>query len=300
MTIRPFVSLLVLAVATTPARADDLPATDAPPPTDAPVETVLTPIPDEVPAEPVPPAPAPPAPAPEPVAPAPAPPPVAVATPAVTASAEKPFEDDYYSRERGVGMFHRSRLVIGVLGGNAPDLMDGAAPAPMSAEKSATRASLAFDATFLELPSSYGHFHGIDVSTGLRSTPIDFWLQFGTAVTFFNIGRGGPGSLRIGGGFGAGFNLAHGYGYVRARAAFVILPARLDGEVSVQWTPSSASTGNYDEQLYRASAWYRLGRPGKSKRAIEVFVESYKRVDAMVQTKHEFTGVGGGVGIALF
>lgn len=300
MTIRPFVSLLVLAVAASPARAEDLPSPAAPPPPAAPVETVLTPVPDEVPAEPAPPAPEPPAPEPPaPVVPPPAPP-AAAATPAVTASAEKPFEDDYYSRERGVGMFHRSRLVIGVLGGTAPDLMDGAAPAPMSAETSATRASLAFDATFLELPSSYGHFHGIELSTGLRSTPIDFWLQFGTAVTFANLGRGGPGSLRIGGGFGAGFNLAHGYGYVRARAAFVILPARLDGEVSVQWTPSSASTGNYDERLYRASAWYRFGRPGKSKRALEVYVESYQRVDMLVQTKHEFTGVGGGVGISLF
>jgi hypothetical protein len=107
--------------------------------------------------------------------------------------------------------------------------------------------------------------------------------------------------VRLGGSFGAGFNLAHGYGYIRGRAAAIILPERLDVELSAQWTPPSASTGNYDEQNWRLSAWYRLNE--KSGRALELYVEKFDRVDAnpMTETDREIVGgVGGGVGLSFF
>jgi hypothetical protein len=237
---------------------------------------------------------------PPPVAPAPVVPPPAVAVAPPASPAAKPFVDDYYDRKRGVGMFHQARLALGVMNGTAPNIGDEMMPVTPGETKGVTQGELAFEGVFLQLPSAYGHFHGIEFSTGLRSTPIDFWLQFGTAVSLFNIGRGGPGSLRVGGSFGAGFNLAHGYGYVRGRAAFVILPARLDAELSASWTPNSASTSNYDELLYRASVWYRPGGPGGSKRAYEVYVESFRRSDDAEDKEREFTGIGGGIGMTFF
>ncbi len=264
--------------AATPPTDGTTPPTEAPPPP-PPVETppaVVTPPP-------------------------PPPPPVAVVTPPPP-PAEKAFVDDYYDRKRGIGMFHQARLALGVLSGTAPKMAsaDGTMPVTAGETKDVTQGEVAFEGVYLGLPSSFGHFHGIEVSTGLRSTPIDFWLQFGTAVSLFNIGRGGPGSLRVGGSFGAGFNLAHGYGYVRGRAAFVIVPAKLDAEVSASWTPNSASTSNYDELLYRASVWYRPGGTGGSKRAYEVYVESFHRTDDEADKEREFTGIGGGLGMTFF
>lgn len=270
------------------------PAPDAPPPTPADPPPMNLPPPVTVTPEPAPAQPAPPPPAPvvAPVA-APTPPPKAD-------EPEKPFVDDYYDRKRGVGMFHSSRMTIGVLQGNAPKFVDGMPPADPMEEQSATRGELAVEGVYLGIPSAYGHFHGIEFSTGLRSSPIDVWVQGGTAVSLFNIGRGGPGSLRVGGSFGAGFNLAHGYGYVKGRAAIVLIPAQLDGEVSAFWVPSSASTGNYDERIYRASVWYRPGGSGGSKRAYEVYGEMYHRTDDTRVLEKEFTGIGAGVGMTLF
>lgn len=299
--------LLLSSLVCPTAFADDLP----PPPGDG---SAAQPAPD---APPPPPADQPPMNLPPPVtvtpppAPAPAAPPPATAPPpgAPLLAPEpakrqdepsKPFVDDYYDRKRGIGMFHKSRMTIGVLQGNAPNFVDGMAPADPMDEKSVTRGEFALEGVYLGIPSAYGHFHGIEFSTGLRSSPIDFWLQGGTAVSLFNIGRGGPGSLRVGGSFGAGFNLAHGYGYVKGRAAIVLIPAQLDGEVSAFWVPASASTGNYDELIYRASVWYRPSGSGGSKRAYEVYGEMYHRTDESAVLEKEFTGIGAGVGMTLF
>lgn len=231
----------------------------------------------------------------------PTPPPVVVVTPPPPPPpAVKPFVDDYYDRKRGIGMFHQARLALGVMLGTAPKLASDMMPVTAGETKDVTQGELAFEGVYLGLPSSYGHFHGIEVSTGLRSTPIDFWLQVGTAVSLFNLGRGGPGSIRVGGSFGAGVNLAHGYGYVRGRAALVILPAKLDAEVSASWTPNSASTSNYDELLYRASMWFRPGGTGGSRRAYEIYLESFSRTDDAADKEREFTGFGGGLGMTFF
>jgi len=204
-----------------------------------------------------------------------------------------PRSGSYYSCEKSYGIFHNSRLVIGGLAG---DVLDG--ETGMLASK--TMGSIAFEGGYLGVPSSFAptNFHGIEVSSGLRSGKTDFWFQFGTAVTVLNLGGGGPGTLRLGGSFGAGFNLAHGYGYIRARGAMILVPEKLDVEVSAQWVPPSASTSNYDERDYRASAWYRFGKSG---RAVEVYVQKLVRDDAAIMDDREILdGFGGGVGLSLF
>ena len=104
--------------------------------------------------------------------------------------------------------------------------------------------------------------------------------------------------MRLGASFGAGFNLAHGYGYVKGRAAVVLLPDKLDAELSTQWTPTSASTSNYEERETRLSAWYRYG---KSNNAIEIYVQQLSRVDAIADDDREIVdGFGAGVGLSLF
>lgn len=192
-------------------------------------------------------------------------------------------------------MFHSSRLVLGALAGSVPDT---AMEATTLADKDVTMYSLAFEGVYLGLPSSYGNFHGIEFAAGVRTSPWDFWASFGTAISFLNVGRGGPGSLRLGGSFGAGFNLAHGYGYVRGRVAMVILPARLDAEVSASWTPTTASTQHYEEVISRASLWYRPGR--RSDRAYEAFVESFSRQDDLARDDREVSGLGAGFGMTVF
>ena len=207
--------------------------------------------------------------------------------------------DSYYNCERAYGIFHSSRLALGALRGAAPTVMDGM---PLGMTEDHTAVSLAFEAGFLGIPSSFAktNRHGVEVSTGFRSAPrLDFWFALGTAFTVLNLGHGGPLTLRLGGSFGAGFNFAHGFGYVRGRAAVVIVPNKVDAEVSVQWTPPSASTGHFDEQAQRASVWYRLD--GKHRRAIEVYVERFQRVDDTAELERELLdGFGGGVGMSLF
>jgi hypothetical protein len=278
-----------------PPPGDGAPTVPGTPPPDAPTPppTPVNDLPPPVVVTPPPPTPPPPPP-PTPVQP------TVVAPEPPKHDDDKPFVDDYYDRKRGIGMFHSARLAVGVLQGTAPNPMDGAAPGTPVMDKDVTQGELAFEGVYLGLPSTFGHFHGIELSTGIRTEPIDLWMQFGTAVSLFNIGRGGPGSLRVGGSFGAGFNLAHGYGYVRGRAAIVIVPARLDAEVSATWTPSSASTSNFDELLYRASVWYRPGNPGRSKRAYEAYVEALHRTDDSRDLEREFVGIGGGIGMTLF
>lgn len=223
-----------------------------------------------------------------------------VATLAVALVAARPAHaesDRYYKRTRGVGIFHSSRLLVGTLVGAVPDLENGMITTP-GATRDATMVSLGFDGAFLGLPSSFGHFHGIEVSTGVRGAPFDWWLSAGTAVTLFNLGEGGPLSLRVGGGFGGGFNFAHGFGYVRGRAALVVIPETVDAEVSAVWIPPSASTGGFEERTLRVSAWWRAN-PRKA-RAFEAYVEAVRRSDATRDHGREVDGIGGGVGMTLF
>lgn len=281
-------------------------AAQPPPPPPPPVET---PPPPPPPVETPPP---PPPPQPDVTATTTPPPPTTTSTPTPP---EKPPErptpprcqagsSSYYNCERPYGIFHNSRLVIGGLSGDtATTTTDPATGMETTTVGPNTTGVLAFEAAFLGVPSSFAptNFHGIEVSTGIRLSKFDFWLSFGTAVTFLNLGHGGPGTLRIGGSFGAGFNLAHGYGYIRGRAAAVILPERLDVEVSAQWTPPSASTSDYDEQNYRLSAWYRLNE--KSGRAAELYIETFSRVDRDPMTTGDreiVDGAGAGVGFSFF
>ncbi|CAN5902759.1 hypothetical protein BH11MYX2_BH11MYX2_23430 [soil metagenome] len=277
----------------TPPTAPPAPADGAvPTPTDTPppVDPAATPPAETPPAPPPEPTPAPP---PEPTPP---PPPVAPTPPPTASTTSESSVDDYYSRERGMGIFHHGHLSASVWSGNTP-VTDAGMPAPGVDEmtKSATIGTIAFEGVWLGLPSSFGNFHGVEFSTGIRTSPWDLWMSFGTAVTLFNLGHGGPGSIRLGGSFGAGFNFAHGFGYVRGRAAMVLVPKKLDVEGSWQWTPPTASTGHYDEQQMRVSAWYR---PGKPETAYEVYIEHFKRQDDLRSLAREFDGYGIGIGIA--
>lgn len=219
----------------------------------------------------------------------------------------------YYKCERGHGIFHSSRLAVGALSGDAATTaMDPTTGTETTSYGGVTAGQIAFEGAYLGVPSSFAptNFHGIELSTGLRSSKFDFWLSFGTAFTLLNVGSGGIGTFRLGGSFGAGFDLAHGYGYIKGRGAMIILPERLDVEVSAQWTPVSASTDHYDVQAYRISGWYRLNE--KSGRAIEVYLEKLTRKNtfrpnamdpalAMFADDREILdGVGFGVGMSFF
>ena len=209
---------------------------------------------------------------------------------------EEKRKDDYYSRQRGMGIFHNGHLSLSVWQGDAPtvgtDPMTGTDTTEVG---STTIASFTFEGAWLGMPSSFGNFHGVEFGMGLRTSPWDLFMQLGTGVTFFNLGTGQPGSIRIGGGFGFGFNFAHGYGYARGRAAMVIIPTKVDVEASIQWTPTSASTNYFDEKQMRVSAWYR---PGKKDTAYEVYLEKITREDTSTMVEREFDGFGVGIGIA--
>ncbi len=259
---------------------------DEPAPTEPPVEQ-----PAALPPTPEPPVPPPPATAP-PATPPPAAPPATSVTETPHVASAPP--DDYYKRTRGVGIFHNARLYADILSGTAPNIMDGVA----SGKRDSTLYGLGFDGVYLGLPSSFGNFHGIEFSGGVRAgEPYDLWLTIGTAVTLLNIGHGNTGSIRLGGSFGFGFDLAHGFGYVRGRAAVVVIPRTLDIEGSISWSPTEASTGNYEERDMRVSAWYR---PGVSERAYELYVHAFRRVDDTKEDEYEFDGIGGGIGMTLF
>ncbi len=301
-------SLLVLACAAsaTSVRADVPSPTPTPSPSPSPTsDPAPAPTPPVVEPTPVvePPPPAEPAP---PVAPAPAPAPAptqadtVVETDTHLYATAPPSEHayTYYGRQHGVGIFHDVHLTVGGVAADVPNVGDDVTMdvAP-GALKSATMFAVALEGAYIGMPSSYGHVHGVEFSTGLRTAPIDFWLQGGTAVTLLNVGHGGPGSVRLGGGFGIGFNFAHGYAYIRGRAALVILPERLDVEASVQWVPSAASTSGFDERLARVTAWWRASE--SHQRAFEVYVEQVSRQADDKDTKRELDGIGAGVGITF-
>jgi hypothetical protein len=84
-------------------------------------------------------------------------------------------------------------LVLGGLAGSVPD---PAMDAVTLEDKDVTMVSLAFEGVYLGLPSSYGNFHCIEFSAGVRCSPWDFWASSGTAISFLNVGRGDPGSDR--------------------------------------------------------------------------------------------------------
>ncbi len=306
-----------------PAPVPPAPVTPAPVPpapvTPAPVPPAPVP-PAPVPPAPVPPAPvtdswapptAPPAPAPAPVPPAPVPPaPVSSAptpAPVKPTEPEKPFHSEHYSRARGLGIFHKGHAYVGVLGGDTFDATGMAT--------SSTGAVLAFEGVFLGMPSLYGNMHGIEGFASIRTGPTDVNVGFGFPVTFFNIGRGQPLSLRLGGSFGVGIGNQQAFGYIRGRGALVVIPDRLDLEASAQWTPPSASSafgdavGDFDTRTLRAAAWYRYGK-GSAGRFIEIYAEYFERTRTvtataanptpMVDRTDDVAGLGLGVGITLF
>lgn len=234
---------------------------------------------------------------------------MAMYAPAAAANNERPW----YGRTNAVGIYHGNRLTLGGLFGTVPKLEDDETDA--GATQSALGLALVFEGGWLGIPSQYGNFHGLEYQVGVRLNPNDFWGAVGFPVTFLNVGRGMPGSLRLGGSFGTGIGSTQAYLYVRGRAAMVIIPDLIDVEASVQWTPVATSAawgnapGNYEDLNLRGSMWYRMGR---TKRAYEVYVEYYERdrrgfapLADGANPRHnerdgEVKGFGLGVGLSLF
>lgn len=218
---------------------------------------------------------------------------------------------DWYGRANAVGIYHGSRLTLGAFLGSKPLLEN---EIDNGKTESAMGLNLTFEGGWLGAPSAYGNFHGIEYGMGLRLNPNDLWGSLGFPVTFLNIGRGAPGSFRLGGSFGTGIGLTQAYVYFRGRAAAVIIPNLIDVEASVQWTPAGASSafgaapGDFEDLNARASLWYRIGR---SKRAYELYLEYYERdrrgFSALAEgapprqneRDGEVSGLGVGVGISL-
>ena len=218
---------------------------------------------------------------------------------------------DWYGRANAVGIYHGSRLTLGAFLGSKPLLEN---EIDSGKTESAMGLNVTFEGGWLGAPSAYGNFHGIEYGMGLRLNPNDLWGSIGFPVTFLNIGRGAPGSFRLGGSFGTGIGLVQSYVYFRGRAAAVIVPNLIDVEASVQWTPVGASAtwgsapGDFEDLNARASMWYRKGR---SKRAYEVYLEYFERdrrgfgaLPEGAQPRQnerdgEVSGVGVGVGISL-
>jgi hypothetical protein len=140
---------------------------------------------------------------------------------------------------------------------------------------------LEMDLGFLGLPSMYGNFHGIETFVGIVTAPFDLYWGFGLPITFLNLGRGGPGSLRLGGSFGIGLAYRHAFAYVRGRAAAVLVPEKIDVEASLRWIPDSADgmysgDDDFNDTNLRISAFYHPS--GKKKgRSWEVFVQMWER-----------------------
>jgi len=213
--------------------------------------------------------------------------------------------DDYFSRKRGIGMFHRARVALGGFNGQQPALMG--VPARGNTD-GATSFAFQMDLTELGVRTRLGNYAGYELSVGLRTHPAESWSAIGSAVTFLNLGDGGAGSLRLGGAFGIGgcttWNATPGaifkhslpWAYVRGRGAVVLIRKTLDAELSMRWTPASASRAGFDERDVRLSFWYRRGPDGVS--AWEGYVEWFQRQVDDLDSPHEFVGIGGGVGLA--
>lgn len=167
-----------------------------------------------------------------------------------------PLFADGPTRAKGVGMANQAHGFVGFVTGNNPT------------DESVSGFFGEFQLSLLGLPSQYGNYHGIEMTGGLsKLEKWDMWVTIGTPVTFLNIGKGDtPGSIRLGGSFGAGIGFRRAYAYLRARAAFTI-NKKINVEASYRWDPASASIGitrdeGTEETRIRVSVFAVLG--GKS------------------------------------
>lgn len=215
-----------------------------------------------------------------------------------------PARADDGNENAGVGMYHNGLLSLSILTGDiAAPTEEGMPAPPLGTEEAATMFYGYFGAAFLEVPSSYGNRHGLEIWMDLLTKPFDMNLAFGFPFTMITIGKGGPLTSRLGGviGFGVGYKGAFGYGGLRGTG--VLIPGRLDGELQVLWTPQSAysawSDGDHEILNIRASLFYTTA----GGTTIQAFLQLYDRTRAAVDMSGNDIEItvakGGGIGLGL-
>ncbi len=182
--------------------------------------------------------------------------------------------------EGGIGIGYIGRLSLQASSADTGPGRDESGALTSAGYESTTPLKLAVDFAALPLPSVNGLRHGFEFSGSVSFLPFDLDVWGGTAFTMFALGKGGLGTLRFRGGFGAGMSMNHAYFYLRSQLAAVIVPNSISAEAGVFWIPNQVSyawgdyEGDFEEQRRRASVFINLG---KDARKFEVYVESVDR-----------------------
>ncbi|MRG94698.1 hypothetical protein [Polyangium spumosum] len=197
------------------------------------------------------------------------------------------FEDKDALLERapGLGLSHVMSMAIVYLPGSVVDFEED----PQNPSIAGTGA-LTIGASFLPIPTLFGSQFGLEA---------DFTLGFPLVKSYFGGIGGNVGLvlqplafryLRLSVAIGGGFN-AHGYGYLKPRLAFPIVPDRIEAEATYRWIPNTASNvfdgedgledDGFGEHKLRGSLFVRVGEKDRSRDfgsfAVHAFFE-YTRV----------------------
>ncbi|MDI1443112.1 hypothetical protein [Polyangium sp. 6x1] len=143
--------------------------------------------------------------------------------------------DDNFSLAYGLGTSHFASVGIVYMPGSIVDYEEDEQNPPISGTGSFTVA-----AAVLPLPTLFGGMGGMeaDFSIGFpafKSYFGGFGANLGLVVqpiSFQHLRA----SLAVGGGFNA-----HGYGYLKPRIAFTIVPGYVDADATYRWIPDTAS-----------------------------------------------------------
>ncbi|MDI1477198.1 hypothetical protein [Polyangium sp. y55x31] len=143
--------------------------------------------------------------------------------------------EDQVSQAYGLGTSHLASVGIVYMPGSIVDFEEDEQNPPISGTGYFTVA-----ASYLPLPTLFGAMGGMEA---------DFSIGFPAFKSYF----GGFGAnlglvvqpisfrhLRLSVAVGGGFN-AHGYGYVKPRLAFTIVPGYVDADATYRWIPDTAS-----------------------------------------------------------
>ena len=146
------------------------------------------------------------------------------------------FSDaDYVSKIYGLGTSHFASVDITYMPGSVVDFEEDEQNPPISGTGTFTVA-----ACLLPLPTLFGGMGGMEA---------DFSLGFPAFKSYFGGFGGNLGlvvqpisfeHLRASVAVGGGFN-AHGYGYLKPRIAFTVVPGYVDAEATYRWIPETAS-----------------------------------------------------------
>ncbi len=176
--------------------------------------------------------------------------------------------DEYWSDElgpyvRGIGTDHFVSMAIGYMPSSVVDFEENDIDPPIAGSSYFTMA-----ASMVPLPTLFGSLGGAEADLTLgfplfRSYFGGIGGNFGLVVQPISFRY-----LRASVAFGAGFN-AHGYGYLKPRVAFTLVPDWIDAEATYRWIPEYASNvfGREDgledvgfgEHKFRGNLFVRVG-----------------------------------------